>query len=604
MAQMITGKPQLKAAEIARSPERKTNGKTVEAVARDELGGMVIDIVAAPTGLVEETVRLCLQRAREMIDHEVVDRTEVADKIWNACDVAGLVHARGADAVQKLFADALGSSACEHTPQESGARRTQATALIEIATRPGVDLFHAPDGTPYADITVDGHRETWALKSTGFRRWLKRAFYKETGGAPNSDATSTAMGIIDAKAHYDGKEHEVHLRIANCNDRVIYLDLCDRDWRVVEVDCEGWRIVRDPPVRFRRTAGMHAIPAPVEGGTVHELRDHFHLPAEEDATEPNSYILIVAWLLAVLRGRGPYPILALTGEQGTGKSLTAELLRSLLDPRTAGLRSLPRDTRDLYVGAMNGYVLVFDNLSGITAEIADALCRLSTGGGFATRGLYTDDTEVLFDGQRPIAMTSITDVASRSDLADRTAIVDLPAIPEEKRKTESELRAAFDKARPRILGGLLDIVAHGLLKLPTTNMNRLPRMADFALWVKACEDAVWASGMFMAAYETNREDAVDIVLDSDVVAAALRRHLESRSTFDGTATELFDKLTTDQNRRSKFWPNGGLALSGRLKRLAPALRKAGIAIDIGNHREPGTGRRLIHITKTKDRDGQ
>jgi hypothetical protein len=201
-------------------------------------------------------------------------------------------------------------------------------------------------------------------------------------------------------------------------------------------------------------------------------------------------------------------------------------------------------------------------------------------------------------------MTSITDVASRSDLADRTAIVDLPAIPEEKRKTESELRAAFDKARPRILGGLLDIVAHGLLKLPTTNMNRLPRMADFALWVKACEEAVWTSGMFMAAYETNREDAVDIVLESDVVAAALRRHMESRSIFDGTATELFDALTSDQNRRSKFWPNGGQALSGRLKRLAPALRKAGIAIDIGAHREPGTGRRLIRITTTNDRDGQ
>ena len=162
-------------------------------------------------------------------------------------------------------------------PKKSDERRTQATTLIEIATRKGVELFHAPDGTPYADITIDGHRETWALKSNGFRRWLKRAFYEETDGAPKSDAMSTAMGIIEAKAHYDGKEHEVHLRIANCNDRVIYLDLCDRDWRVVEIDCEGWRIVRDPPVRFRRTAGMHAVPAPVEGGTVHELRNHFHL---------------------------------------------------------------------------------------------------------------------------------------------------------------------------------------------------------------------------------------------------------------------------------------------------------------------------------------
>ena len=65
-------------------------------------------------------------------------------------------------------------------PRKSDERRTQATTLIEIATRKGVELFHAPDGTPYADITIDGHRETWALKSNGFRRWLKRAFYEET----------------------------------------------------------------------------------------------------------------------------------------------------------------------------------------------------------------------------------------------------------------------------------------------------------------------------------------------------------------------------------------------------------------------------------------
>jgi hypothetical protein len=110
----------------------------------------------------------------------------------------------------------------------------------------------------------------------------------------------------------------------------------------------------------------------------------------------------------------------------------------------------------------------------------------------------------------------------------------------------------------------------------------------------------------MAAYEANRDDAVDIVLDSDVVAAALRRHMESRSTFDGTATELLDRLdglASDQTRRSKFWPHSGQALSGQLKRLAPALRKAGIAIDIGNpkNREPGTGRRLIQITMPTDK---
>lgn len=195
----------------------------------------------------------------------------------------------------------------------------------------------------------------------------------------------------------------------------------------------------------------------------------------------------------------------------------------------------------IYVAAMNGHVLVFDNLSGISTEISDCLCRLSTGGGFATRSLYTDDEEVLFEGQRPIAMTSITDVATRSDLADRALIVNLNVVPENKRKTEQELREAFDRARPAILGALLDVVAHGLLSFPTARMNRLPRMADFAQWIRACEEALWGAGMFMGAYDANREDAVDVVLDSDVVATALRQTLKGRSHFEGTATEQRSK---------------------------------------------------------------
>jgi hypothetical protein len=389
-----------------------------------------------------------------------------------------------------------GASAPEggaHPPalgQVDGHRRTQASQLIELVSGGGGELFHAPDGTAYADIVIDGHRETWPLKSQGFRRWLQRAYYIETGGAPNGDAMATAMGVLEARAHFDGVERTVCLRVSEHGER-IYLDLCDTRWRAVEIDANGWRIVDAPPVRFRRTAGMLPLPEPLRGGSVDELRKHLHV-------DDGAYVLAVSWLLAILRGRGPYPILALTGEQGTGKSLTGHQLRLLVDPHSAPLRSLPRDTRDLYVAAINGHVLVFDNLSSIPTEMSDALCRLSTGGGFSTRALYTNDSEVIFDGQRPIALTSITDVASRSDLADRLLLVRLEVIPDTERRTEAELHAVFTTARPRILGALLDVVVHGLIQLPQTRLNRLPRMADYAVWMRACETAIWSAGMHLA----------------------------------------------------------------------------------------------------------
>jgi len=471
-----------------------------------------------------------------------------------------------------------------------GPRRQSVDHLIDIASREGVELFRSPDGSAYADIMVDGHRETCPLKGPDFPEWLKRSYYVETGGAPGREAMTAAMGILSARARYDGLIRVVNLRVAEHDGR-IYIDLCDPLWRAVEIAPDGWRILNTPPVRFRRTAGMLAIPEPVRGGTVEELRQHLNV-------DDPAFVLAVSWLLAVMRGRGPYPILALTGEQGTGKSMTAHKLRALVDPHAASLRSLPRDTRDLFVAAMNGHVLAFDNLSAISNDNSDALCRLSTGGGFATRALFTDDTEVFFNGQRPIALTSISDVASRSDLADRLLPVRLEVIPDTERRTEAELHAAFEDARPRIVGALLDVVAHGLMQLPSTRLNRLPRMADYAAWVRACETAIWPAGTHMAVYEVNRADAVDVVLDADLVAMALRQLMETRVEHVTTATALLadlGPLVSDDMRRGRQWPGNGRALSGQLTRLGPALRRVGITV--AHFREGGTGRRLIRINR-------
>lgn len=245
---------------------------------------------------------------------------------------------------------------------------------------------------------------------------------------------------------------------------------------MVEIGPYGWRAIDSDecPIRFRRTAGMLPLPPPVRGGKIDELRQHINLGGEGDAKiiednasrREDAFVLIVSFLLAILRGRGPYPILALSGEQGTGKTLLLDLLRRLVDPNVAPLRTLPRDVRDLYISAINGHILAFDNLSSISGEISDALCRLSTGGGFSTRALYTDGDEVLFDGRRPIALNGINDVANRSDLADRVLAAKLETIPSDKRQLERQLREAFDAARPRILGALLDAVAQGLERSP------------------------------------------------------------------------------------------------------------------------------------------
>ena len=249
----------------------------------------------------------------------------------------------------------------------------------------------------------------------------------------------------------------------------------------IEIGPDGWRVVSEMPVRFRRAAGMLPLPVPQKGSSLEALQSFLNVSSDNDFT------LAVAWLLAAFNPTGPYPVLAVNGEQGSAKSSLSTFIRSLVDPNDTALRSLPREDRDLFIAAMNSRVLAFDNISGLPPWLADSLCRLASGSGFAVRQLFSDSDEIRFNGQRPIILNGIEDASGRPDLADRSIFLTLKAIPDEQRRTESEMSAKFDVERPKILGALLDAVSRGLRNLPTTTLARKPRMADFALWASACE---------------------------------------------------------------------------------------------------------------------
>jgi hypothetical protein len=483
---------------------------------------------------------------------------------------------------------ALDDAIAEESGEAGGRGPTQADTLIELAQT--AELFHAPDGTGFADLDINGHRETWPIRAKGFRRWLARCFFEATGGAPSSEALQSALNVIEAKAHFDAPERVVHVRVGGLDDR-LYLDLGDATWRAVEIDATGWRVIDNPPVRFRHAAGMQALPTPVSGGSIETLRSFLNVKTDAD------FVLAVTWVLACLRNRGPYPVMVLSGEQGSAKSTFSAILRALLDPNTAPLRALPREDRDLFIAASNGHVLAFDNVSGLPPWISDTLCRLATGGGFAVRQLYTDLDEVLFDATRPVILNGIEDIVIRPDLADRAVFLTLQPIPEEHRRPQQELWAAFDAERPHILGVLLDAVVVGLKRLPETRLEKLPRIADFALWATACETALWPAGTFWSAYCGNRDEAVDGVIDADPIASAVRAIMATRTVWTGTASDLLGALAEvvgERIAKSKTWPDGPRALAGRLRRAATSLRKIGIEIGFG--REGRARTRTINIT--------
>ena len=139
-----------------------------------------------------------------------------------------------------------------------------------------------------------------------------REFFNETASAANSDATQSALNVLEARAAFDGVERDVFLRVGAYRDK-LYLDLVDKLWRAVEIDKDGWRIVDRAPIPFRRSAGMRALPEPVQGGSIDDLRPFLNIASKDkdkdkdkdddkDNAKDNddSFVLAVSFVLAAL----------------------------------------------------------------------------------------------------------------------------------------------------------------------------------------------------------------------------------------------------------------------------------------------------------------
>jgi hypothetical protein len=421
---------------------------------------------------------------------------------------------------------------------------------------------------------------------------VRRCYYEATGAAPTNAVIGSALDLLEARAQFDAPERAVNIRIAEHAGR-IYLDLADEHWRAVAMCTDGWRVLGCPPVRFRRSPGTLPLPLPERGGSVDILRPFLNLSTEND------FVLIVAWLLAALQPHGPYPLLAISGEQGSAKTVLSKLLRALVDPNMAPVRALPREERELMIAANNAHLLAFDNLSGLPPWLSDALCRMASGGSFALRRLYTDDEETLFQAARPTVLNGIEDIVGRPDLADRAIFLNLGPIAEDQRRSEVELWRAFEVQRPLILGALLDATVHGLRAIGSVSCDQLPRMADFALWATGCETGLWPAGTFARAYANNRKAVVQSIIDADPIATCVRELMNERLSWTGCAADLLRVGLQRANQSSSAnWPRNPRAFAGRLRRVQTFLKAIGIEIAFG--REGRAGNRIIRIRSCCD----
>ncbi len=508
---------------------------------------------------------------------EGFDAADAEKDGWTAAQAEALIRAARPLAASEAAPARRGRKAAADA--EAPRKKRGVEAVLELIENAGCAFWHGPDKTAYVTFEASGHRENHRVESREFARWVALAAYGAGLTPPAKGTLDDALRLCSARAVAEGPQRRPWLRVGEANGRW-YLDLGGEDWSAVEIAPDGWRIVQNHDQPMIRSAAMLALPTPERTGGkgLEALRGFVN-------TSDAGFMMVVAWLLAAMRARGPYPVAILNGEQGSAKSTVSRLLRNLVDANIAPTRSPPKDETDLVVAARNGHVLALDNVSAISGELSDALCRVATGSGFSARVKYSDADEFAIYVRNPVLLNGIPSLAHRADLASRALVIRLNVIEDDARRSEEELEISWSEAAPRILGGLLDVLAAALARLPGTKPSRASRMADFERLIEAASPALgWAEGAFAQVYRENRDELDASAIEADPVASAILAFVrdEYPRGWAGTASrllELLNPLVTETIKRSSAWPQTPSALSARLERAKPLLRPHGVTID-------------------------
>lgn len=466
-------------------------------------------------------------------------------------------------------------SECGPTPEKEPSASEWLTKIVTTEGEP----FHTSGGELYVTVPVGDHRETYPVDSKDFRQWLQYRYYSKRKRTPPKNALTEVVESIEAVARYEGPTYPVHRRYA-CSNGTAYLDLANGNGEVIEITPDGYKVIQCPDnIKFISSNGQLPLPYP-EDGNLEELKDFVSV------SDDRAWVLLIAGLLGCLMPGGSYWVVLLQAGHGSGKTTSLRFLRQIIDPSTADVRAMPRDEHSLLLAARAGLMVCLDNASTLQPWQLDAICRLATGAGMGSRKLYSQDDEHLLSAKSPVFVTAIDDVAVRADFLSRCLAVGCGSIDREARLPEAELTAAFEKARPRLLGALCKAVSVGLKKLPTTQPKQLPRMADAYKWICACEPGLgWKPGTFERSYAEAEQTISEAVLQSPV-AAALRAMLKKEKEWRGNAKELSQELLkyVDSSMLTDGWPSSPTAMGMAVQRLASNLRDTGIRVEQGRNR--------------------
>jgi len=379
-------------------------------------------------------------------------------------------------------------------------------------------------------IENNNHFETIQIPSSGATHWLSKLFYDEYKTIASDDSYKQALNQIKSQALYNDTPKEmVYNRIAFV-DGVIYYDLASPKWEIVKITKDKISIINldESTPFFKRTQHQAQQVYPIldsDRDALTEFESLLHIP-------DNLKLLFKTHVIANFLEGITTPIMLLVAEAGALKTTISSSVKRTVDPsgfnKDSNTSNFPKDMDSLNINVYNKFLSAFDNLSYISQEIADELCRITTGTQYSKRKLYFDIDEILLTFKRKLILAGVALSIEQTDLIQRTISYPLKEISDSERITDESFDNQFTEMLPYLLGQIFKILQKSLELQPEIHdeITQPERMADFTIWGETFARVMkYPKNDFVKDYSKNMKNVYDEMMDSHAIIPFMEKIL-------------------------------------------------------------------------------
>lgn len=486
--------------------------------------------------------------------------------------------------IMKMISPSEARNATKSTLRES----TSKLIYEFIKTRIKKLVVSDNDSSQVYALVQNNHNEILDLSNGKAKDWIRYMYYEETGENHSDDAYKNAISLLRSQAINNGTSHEpIYNRIAMTRD-AIYYDLATTDWKFVKITKDVVEIIdynESMPIFVRKQQQKEQMKP------LFDNKDALDELAKLLRIQDKDRQIFKVHLVSMYLEAYPIPLMVILGEHGSIKTTIAKSVKRIIDPSGENISSLPTKIEDLVLHFTNRYLANFDNISWISDEVSDILCRAITGEGQSKRKLYSDSDEVIFSYRRKAILNGIFPPLDKTDLRDRMIRYETLPVTDMERISESEFNKRFTMLLPHVVGQIFSslqktLSIHDAVK---DEIKYQSRMADFTIYGECISRTLnYEPFSFVENYRQKIELNIIDVIESYPIIQIIESLMKDRPKYEKTVTEFhkecihlaeIDTIDIDSKKKISF-PMSPNKVKSHIERIKPTLRALGFQVNI------------------------